>query len=242
MLENTAYVGLSHEMALRRQLDVIANNLANMNTTGFKSERMLFSEYLVKAGRDDKVSFVLDKGTSRNQEDGRLSATDNPLDLAIENRGYFVIDTPQGPRYTRSGHFRLNANGELVDSDGRGVLAKNGQPLKIDPRDSEFRVNTDGSVVSSRGPIGKIDVVSFADETALQKEGNGLYATTPENPARPAERAKVLQGMIEGSNVVPVVELTNMIELQKAYSATRDFLEKDAELRRRSIERLGKVS
>ena len=242
MLENTAYIGLSHEMALRRQLDVIANNLANMNTVGFKAERMLFSEFLVKSGGSDKVSFVLDKGTSRNLEAGRLSATDNPLDLAIEGRGYFVIDTPQGPRYSRSGHFRLNTNGELVDGEGRALLDKSGRPLKLDPQDSDFRVNTDGSVVAKRGPIGSIDVVSFADEKSLVKEGNGLYATTPQNPAQPGQRVKVRQGMVEESNVVPIVELSNMIELQKTYQATREFLDKDSELRRRSIERLGKIA
>lgn len=242
MLENTAYVGLSHEMALRRQLDVIANNLANMNTVGFKAERMLFSEYLVKAGNGDKVSFVLDKGTSRNLEDGRLSSTDNPLDLAIEGRGYFVIATPDGPRYSRSGHFRLNEKSQLVDSDGRAVLDKAGQPLRIDAQDSDFRINPDGSVVAKRGPIGSLDVVSFADERSLVKEGNGLYATTAENPAQPAAGAKVRQGMVEESNIVPVVELTNMVELQKNYQATKDFLEKDSDLRRRSIERLAKFA
>jgi len=242
MLENTAYVGLSHEMALRRQLDVIANNLANMTTVGFKAERMLFSEYLVKSGQSDQVSFVLDKGTARNLEDGRLAATDNPLDLAIEGRGYFVIDTPDGPRYSRSGHFRLNADSELVDGDGRKVRTKEGQALRIGPQDSDFRINADGSVVAARGPIGRLEVVSFADDRALVKEGNGLYAAKPENPPQPANNAKVRQGMVEESNVVPVVELTNMVELQKAYQATKDFLEKDSDLRRRSIERLARFA
>jgi flagellar basal-body rod protein FlgF len=246
MLENTAYIGLSHEMALRRQLDVIANNLANMNTTGFKSERVLFSEYLVKSGGDargaNQVSFVLDKGTSRNLEDGKLASTDNPLDLAIEGGGYFVVGTPDGPRYTRSGHFRLSPTGELITSDGKNVLDKSGRPIKLTDQDSDFRVNADGSIVARRGPIAVLDVASFADERALIKEGNGLYATTPQNPARPADKAKVRQGMIENSNVVPIVELTNMIELQKSFTATREFLDKDQELRRKSIERLSKVA
>jgi flagellar basal-body rod protein FlgF len=245
MLENTAYIGLSHEMALRRQLDVIANNLANMNTTGFKSERVLFSEYLVKGGGDtrgaNQVSFVLDKGTARNLEDGKLTSTDNPLDLAIEGGGYFVVGTDDGPRYTRSGHFRLNPTGELITSDGKNVLDKNGRPIKFTLQDSNFRVNGDGSIVAARGPIAVLDVVNFRDERALIKEGNGLYATTPQNPARPAEKAKVRQGMIEGSNVLPIVELTNMIELQKSFTATREFLDKDGDLRRKSIERLSKV-
>jgi flagellar basal-body rod protein FlgF len=244
MLENTALVGLSHEMALRRQLDVIANNLANMNTTGFKSERSLFSEYLSKSGGGPagKVSYVLDKGTARNLEDGRLTSTDNPFDLAIEGRGYFVIDTPNGPRYTRSGHFRLSPTGELITGENQFVLGKDGKPIKIGTMDSDFRVNADGTVVAKRGPIATIDVVSFADERVLQKEGNGLYATTPQNPARPAEKAKVRQGMIESSNVVPIVELTNMIELQKAYNATREYVDKDNDLRRRSLERLVRVA
>jgi flagellar basal-body rod protein FlgF len=243
MLENTALIGLSHEMALRRQLDVIANNLANMNTTGFKSERSLFSEYLSKSGGGPagQVSYVLDKGTARNLEDGRLSSTDNPLDLAIEGKGYFVVDTPNGPRYTRSGHFRLSPQGELITGENQFVLGKDGKPIKIGTMDSDFRVNGDGTVVAKRGPIATIDVVSFADERALQKEGNGLYATTPQNPARPAEKAKVRQGMIENSNVVPIIELTNMIELQKTFNATREYVDKDNELRRRSLERLVRV-
>jgi flagellar basal-body rod protein FlgF len=190
----------------------------------------------------NSISFVLDKGTARNLEDGRLTSTDNPLDLAIEGRGYFVINTPDGPRYTRSGHFRISPQGELVTNDNQQLLDKNGRPIKIGVTDSDFRVNNDGSIVAKRGSIAVIDVASFQDERALIKEGNGLYSTTPQNPARPAEKAKVRQGMIESSNVVPIVELTNMIELQKSFTATREFLDKDGELRRKSLERLARVA
>lgn len=245
MLENTALIGLSHEMALRRQLEVIANNLANMNTAAFKSERVLFSEYLVETGKGanrSSISYVLDKGTATNLEDGRLTTTGNPLDLAIEGRGYFVVGTDDGPRYTRNGHFKISPTGELVTGDNQTVLAKTGRPIKIGITDSDFRVNEDGSIVAKRGPIAVIDVVSFANDRALQKQGNGLYSTTPQNPPRPAEKTKVRQGMIEDSNVVPIIELTNMIELQKNFQSTRDYVDKDGDLRRKSIERLARIA
>jgi flagellar basal-body rod protein FlgF len=242
MLENTAYVGLSHEMALRRQLDVVANNLANMNTTGYKAERVLFGDYMMQAGAGDKVAFVLDKGTARNLEDGRLAATDNPLDLAIEGRGYFVVDTPQGQRYTRSGHFRLGPQGQLVTGDGLAVLDKSGKPITLTADDVDFRVNGDGSIVSKRGPIAVLDLVSFQSEQSLLKEGSNLYAAPDGTAAQPADnRVRVRQGMVESSNVVPIIELSNMLELQKTYQATRDFLDKDSDLRRRSIQSLAKV-
>jgi len=243
MLENTAYVGLSHEMALRRQLDVVANNLANMNTTGYKAERVLFGDYLMQAGAGDKVAFVLDKGTARNLEDGRLASTDNPLDLAIEGRGYFVVDAPQGQRYTRSGHFRLGPQGQLVTGDGLAVLDKSGKPITLTAEDVDFRVNGDGSIVSKRGPIATLDLVSFQNEQSLLKEGSNLYAAPDGVTAQPADkRVQVRQGMIENSNVVPIIELSNMLELQKTYEATRDFLDKDNDLRRRSIQSLAKVA
>lgn len=241
MLENTVYVALSRQLALKRQLAVVANNLANMDTTAYKTQRMLFEEFLVETSDGGRpISFVQDVAVARNLEDGELEPTGNPLDLALSGRGYFVVETPDGLRYTRNGHFRLDQEGRLVTQDGFPVLDDGNQPIQVDLAATQLQVSPDGTVATGPGQVARLQVVGFANEYKLSAVGAGLYETD-EQP-QPAPDAKIMQGMLEGSNVEPILEINALIELSRAYQSTQQMLENDHDLRRRTIRQLGQVA
>lgn len=238
MLENTTYIALSRQMAMRHQLDVIANNMANMDTTAFKGNRILFEEYLVDAKDGSNLSFVQDVGTVRNATQGEISRTDNPLDIAITGRGYLVVGAPEGDRYTRNGHLRVDEAGVLVTQEGLPILSDAGTPLVINPADRP-RFAKDGTMSGDAGLIGRLQIVSFENEHALTPIGASLYAT--EQRPTPAEDTSVEQGMIENSNVEPIIEITAMIELLRSYQSTQSMMQREDELRRRAIRQLGQI-
>jgi flagellar basal-body rod protein FlgF len=239
MNENIAYIALSQQLALARQLAVVANNVANMSTTAYKSERVLFEEFLVTTDEGVELSFVQDVAVARDLQDGELKQTGNPLDLAISGRGYFVIETPEGPRYSRNGHFRLSSEGRLVTQDGFAVLDAQNQPIEVNPEEKSITVSPDGTVALGAGAATRLQIVGFANEYNLRPVGSGLYET--EEATQPAPRAAVLQGMLESSNVEPILEITQMIELSRSYEATQRLLESGNDLSLRTIRRLATV-
>jgi flagellar basal-body rod protein FlgF len=240
-MENPAYIALSRQMVLRRQLDIIANNLANVNTGSYKREDLAFVEYLVKpdgagnptfARADGRVAMVQDLGMVRDTRQGPMAQTDAPMDLAINGEGYFVVDTPDGPRYTRQGRFQVDANSQLVTSDGYPVQGTDG-PIFVPPDDGEVKIARDGTISTVGGQIGRVRLVSFADETSLKHAGASLYlATTAPEPAPDSE---VIQGMVEESNVQPVVELTEMIAVLRNYQAAQKIVDAHDDMARRVI-------
>jgi flagellar basal-body rod protein FlgF len=235
-METTAYIALSRQTVLRRQMDVIANNIANMTASGFKAEAMLLEPVVVRAGQGQRLAFVQDVATIRDLDPGPITTTGNPLDLAIEDRGYFVVETPEGPRYTRSGQFRLNDAGELVTGDGHPVLDDSGGPLVVPAESGALSVASDGTVSSAQGVLGRIDLVAFANEERLEKAGASLYRT--DQPAVPAEGARVVQGALEGSNVQPILEMTRMMATVRAYQGVHRLLDTHHEMQRRAIEKM----
>lgn len=239
MIENTAYIVLSRQTAMRRQLDVIANNIANMSSTAFKSEQVLFNEYLVDGEERSKIAFVTDIGTARNLAAGEFIRTENPLDLAIRGRAYLTVETPEGERYTRNGSLRIDGEGFLVTSYGHKILDDTGQAIELDPNDPRLSVAHDGTLTGGQGPIGRIALVTFENEQNLEQIGSGLYRTD-DQPIE-AEDATVEQGMLENSNVEPILEMTRMIELSRSYQSTNSMMTREDEMRRRGIERLGRV-
>jgi flagellar basal-body rod protein FlgF len=236
-MENTNYIALSSMTALRRQMDVIANNIANAETTAYRAERMLFEEYLADIGTGMPASFVLDYGVVRDTMEGQISATVNPLDVAISGKGYLVIETDEGLRYTRNGHFKLNDEGTLVTSTGNPVLDNGGKTITVPLGDGNVVISPDGVVSTESGTIGQLDLVSFENEQELRKAGDGLY-TTDAVPL-PAEEARFLQGMIESSNVEPIIETTEMMRLVRRYQSIQKLMEQADELRRRAVNTLG---
>ncbi|WP_298364661.1 flagellar basal-body rod protein FlgF [Azospirillum sp.] len=240
-MENSIYVALSRQMALQRQLEVTSNNIANMNTTGYKNQRTLFTEFMEKPAMHEKVSFVQDRAVVRDLSVGGMTQTGNPMDLALTGNGYFTVDTASGPRYTRAGNFRMNDQRQMVDGGGLPVLADNGQPITLPAGTSDVKVSGDGTVSTELGPVGKLNIVTFKNEQLMTEVGAGLYVTDEEPQPAPAD-TKVAQGLLEGSNVKPVVEMTQMIEIQRSYMSAQKVIENENDRIRNMITKLGRTA
>ncbi len=234
-MENTGYIALSRQSVLRRKMDIIANNMANMTTPAFKGEDMMFVEHLKKTGNNDRVSLVQDLAVLRNLNAGPMTKTDNPLDLAINGDGYFVVETPDGERYTRNGTFQLNQDGQIVTTQGDPVLDIGGNAITIPPNEPHISISRDGSISAGETLIGRIQIVGFENEQELEKQSNSLFARGDQEP-QAAEGAEVAQGMIEGSNVQGIVEMTKMITTVRSYSSTSKLVEQEHERQRRAIQ------
>ncbi len=240
-MENTAYIALSRQLVLTRQLDIIANNLANANTASFKRSDLAFVEYLVKPDAngnptfvkaDGKVAMVQDLGMVRDTGQGSLTQTGAPLDLAISGDAYFEVKTPDGARYTRLGRFQVDSGSQLVTSDGFAVQGEGG-PIFVPPDDGEIKIARDGTISSNGGILGKLRLLHFADEQGLRHDNAGLYiATTAPTSATDSE---VVQGMVEESNVQPVVEITQLIAVMRNFEAAQKMVEAQDDLTRRVI-------
>lgn len=233
-MENALVVALSRQAVMERQMEVIANNIANASTPGFKGEQMLFVEYLMQTKGGETVSYVQDIGVVRNYDEGEMSSTGNSLDAAIHGKGWFVVDTPDGPAYTRNGHFSINPRGQLVNSGGHPVMSSTGSPITIGPEDTGIEISADGTISTTAGTKGKLDIVTFKDESELQKASESLF-TTDAVPERATE-ARVIQGMLEGSNVEPIIEMTSMITALRSYQGAGEFVNSDDGILRDAIQ------
>jgi flagellar basal-body rod protein FlgF len=247
-MDNSLLVSLSQQLAAYRAMDVIANNLANASTPGFKREAAKFEEYITRLRPAEgqkgpqSMSFVKDAGVMRDSSQGNVEQTGAPYDIALTGKGYFAVQTPAGMRYTRDGHFSLDANGNLVTSQGFQVQGDGGT-ITITPNDGDINIAPDGtisSVVHGVGnQLGKLKVVDFADNAALVKQGANLYSTgqSPTAPTNPGVR----QGALEASNVAPVIEISHMIEVMRAYEATATLAKSQEDMMRQAIEKLGQM-
>ena len=240
IMENTLFVALSRQMVLRRNMEVIANNVANASTPGFKGEQMMFVEHLAEAGGTGgakKLSFVQDIGVARNYAPGELSHTGNPLDLAIKGKGWFVVQTPQGEQYTRNGRFQLDKDGQLVSSHGHPVLGKGGRKIVLGLNDRQIEVKGDGTIKSESGQW-QLEVVSFENQQSLRKVTGSLYRTDAD--PKEATDAKVSQGVLEESNVEPIIEVTRMISALRDYQSAQRMIQTEHERQRRAIQTITK--
>ncbi len=242
-MESSAYIALSRQGALRREMDVIANNLANMNTTAFKGEKMMFVEHLVKSKGGEnfipaKLSFTRDVAQYRDMGAGPIKTTGNPLDVAIQRDGYFVVDTPGGEQFTRNGRLTLDNEGQMVTEHGYPVMSTASTPFFLSPEDKNIHIAGDGTVSTSNGELGKIRVVEFEDKQKLQKQAAGLWTSsqTPQDMAKP----QVVQGALESSNVNAITELTKMIDVHRAYDSVKSFIEKEDQRQKKMIEQLAR--
>lgn len=238
-METTTPIALSRQIVLRRQMDIIANNIANMTATGFRAESLLAEEVPVDVGPRQTVRYVQDVALVRDLTPGAMIPTNNPLDVAIEGEGYFMIATEEGERYTRNGQFRLNELGELVTADGDGVLNDGGGAIVVPPGSPSVTIAPDGTVSVPDGLLGRLGVVIFDDFQDMEKAGHGLYRT--DQAPLPRAEVNVVQGMIEGSNVRPVLEMTEMMTTLRAYQGTQKIIDAHHELERRMVERMLEV-
>jgi flagellar basal-body rod protein FlgF len=244
-MENTSLIAVSSQSVLRRQMDVIANNLANMNTSGFKGEKMLFREHLVRSRGGEQVlgdtlHFVTDVATVRDMSEGPLVKTGNPLDVAIRGKGMLAIRTEEGERYTRNGSLLIDADGNLTTQAGHRVLDDAGQPVQLGPGDTNIQVSRDGTISSDIGRLGKLKIVEFENPNDMQLIAGGVYFSDAQ--PKDAESPDVVQGMVEGSNVEPIIELTRMIEVSRAYQGVKTMIEKEDERIKKMVQEYGRTA
>ena len=252
-MENTLLIGLSRQTTLERQLDVVANNIANVNTTGYKADSSLFEEYLKSGAHEDnfvggdrRVSYVQDRGTFRDFTQGSADQTKNPLDIAIDGSAFLVVQTPAGERYTRDGGLQLNNQGQLVTAAGNPVLGTGG-PIVFQPTDHDINVTPDGtvSVVEGNGRTdsirGKLRLVNFPDAQKLLKEGLNLYAAGEGGTGQPDTKSALRQGFIEKSNVNAVAEMSRMMDVTRAYTSISTLLQQQHDLHKTAIQQLADV-
>ena len=241
-MELTSYVALSYLSAQQRALDVTASNLANAGTSGFKAERVLFSDWLAKQNGTDgthgskPVSFVQDRATWRDQTEGPLQHTGNPLDLAIGGEGFFTVDTPRGPRLTRAGKFTAQTDGTISDTQGNALLDTTGQKLRISAADVTLTVTADGTLSSENGTIGRIGVVQPSDLAQMQGEGGTVLKS--DAPTSPVAQPQIVQGAIEDSNVQPIMEMTRMMSGLRSFQFTSQLVEQEAQRMQGAIDKL----
>lgn len=248
------YTALSGAIAQNLRLETTANNLANVNTTGFKKDSQTFQEYLTANEKPPAViqvpkvpasiesfydmqggdkSYVDSAGTFTNFSQGSLKATGGTLDVAIDGRGFFEVATPRGVRLTRNGSFMVDGNGQLVTRDGWPLLRSAGagidpaeRTVKIEPG-AVLTITDSGEIFQGEQSLGKISVVDVADTQALQKEGSSTFTFKPNFPAQFSnmERPNLRQGFVEGSNVNVVQEMTDMITATRLFESTQKAIQ-----------------
>ena len=244
-MDNALYVGLSRQIVLRRELDLIANNIANLDTTGFKVESMMHKTDpgapAMTLGGPRPVKFVSADGVARDFGQGPLRKTGGPFDMAIEGQGFFQVQGPDGARFTRDGRFMTDGTGRLVTQAGLAVLDEGGGEIIVDAEKGPVSISADGVLSQGDERIGRVGMYTFENLAALEKAGDNLYRNTSNLQPQPAAQARLRQGMLEGANVQPILEITRMIEVSRAYESTAKMMDSEAELSRRAVERMGRV-
>ena len=244
-LENAQLIGLSKQVALRRELDVVANNLANINTAGFKRHEVLFEDYLMPVAEygarrnvDETLHYVSDRATIRDFSEGSFEQTGSAYDVALQGDGWLVVETADGPRYTRNGAMTTNASGQLVTHSGDPVAGADG-PINIPNDASSIAIARDGTISADGNTIGRLRVVKFQNMADLIADDGTLFRSN----ATPIEDTSttVQQGMLERANVRGVLEIARLIEITRAYTSLTSAMDRTDKLRQTAIQTLGQV-
>ena len=246
-MDNTLFISLSHQVARRRQMDIIANNIANMSTTAFKREAVMFRQYLTEINDGESedlkyAAFVQDYGIKREFTDGRMITTGNLLDLALSGKGLMKVryDTTE-EAYTRNGHLSLSNQGTLITSAGYELLDENNRPIQLPEDITGLKFAEDGTISTPRdGIIAKLDLVEFPSTAPLQKIGDGLFRADilPDQ----AQDTRLSQGVYESSNVQPILEVNKMINVSRAYMRTAKLMNNLQDLQKDATNRITKLN
>ncbi|HSZ90598.1 MAG TPA: flagellar basal-body rod protein FlgF [Acetobacteraceae bacterium] len=241
-MEIVSNVAASRLVAQQRVMDVIADNIANASTPGFKTERMQFSDWLSKQRGTDvpqgdrSIAYTQDRATWRDLRAGTLTHTNNPFDLGITSDGYFTVRTSRGPRLTRDGRFGLMPDGTMANSAGNAVLDNNGQPITLSPADTQITIAGDGTISSENGQLAKVGVVQPTDPMQLAAEGDTLFSSG--STTAPVTSPGLVQGSIEDSNVQPVLEMTRMIDGERQFQFMTQLIQAESDREQSAIDKL----
>lgn len=243
-MDNTLMLALQTQRVLQRRMDITANNLANVSTHGFKTDALMTEEadHTGAAATDGvaDVRFVRDIGLTRDMDQGDIAITSNPFDVAIQGGGFFVVQGPNGPLYTRDGAFAMSPDGRLVTADGRAVLGQGGSTIQLDPEAGTPSIGRDGVVSQDGNEVAHLGIVGFAHPEALEKAGDNLWDAAGQTQTAPD--GVIVQGALENSNVRPVLELTKLITISRAYESAAKIVANADDLRQRAIQELGKAA
>ncbi len=238
-MDNAGYITLTRLSGLRREMAMVAHNIANAGTTGFRREGMVFSEFVVATDRHEpSLSMALGNTRQTSQLQGGLAQTNGSFDMAIEGEGFFQLETPDGPRLTRAGMFTPNPAGELVNMDGHHLLDAGGAPIFVPPDARSITMARDGTLSGDGQPFAQVGLVRPVDPLSVTRAAGTLFAV--DGPVEPVEAPMILQGFVEESNVEPLIELARMIEVQRAYEQGQRLLEREDERIRNVIQTLGR--
>jgi flagellar basal-body rod protein FlgF len=243
-LDNALLIGLTRQSTLRRQLDVIANNIANMNTAGFKVERPAFQEVSERPARHQDgprpIRFVEDWALARDFSAGALEKTGSAFDVAIETQGFLsVMDEASREIFlTRDGRLQPNSDGVLVTQTGHTVLDDERAPITLDLENAQdLVINRDGTLVQGGEVIARLGILDVTDRSQLTKQGDNLFRADEAALVQPEELV-LRQGFLEASNVQPILEMTRMMETNRAYDSASKMIRAAEELKRKAIEKL----
>jgi flagellar basal-body rod protein FlgF len=253
-MENALLIGLSRQVALGHELDMIANNIANVDTTGYKADKTVFSDFLMPRasdqnfnGRDRQVNFVEDRATYIDMAPGSIQHTGNPLDVTIDGDAYLVVQTARGTRYTRNGALQVNGAGQLVTSNGDKVVGTGG-PITFQNLDHDIVISSSGIITVREGnstadtPRGTLQLASFTNPQVLQKDGGSTFMAPPGVASNtPSPNTRVVQGAIEKSNVNGVAAMARMIEITRSYTDIANILTQEGDLRKNALAQLSQI-
>jgi flagellar basal-body rod protein FlgF len=238
-MDNAGYTTLTRQSGLLREMQTVANNIANISTTGFRKEGLVFSEFIADLGDSGpSLSMATANAHTTFQVQGPLTQTNGTFDLAIEGDGFFLIETPQGQELTRAGSFTPNAQGELSTSAGNRLLDNGGAPIFVPPDATDVNVSSDGTLSVASQPVAQIGLYLPQVATDLSRRDGVSFAV--KNGAKPLEGGTVVQGFLEDSNVNAIAEIARMIEVQRAYEFGQSLLNKEDERIRSVLQTLGK--
>ncbi|WBU59794.1 flagellar hook-basal body complex protein [Paracoccus albus] len=225
-MDNAIYAGLTRQSGLMREMRVIANNIANAETTGFRREGVIFSEHVADTGRGlDALSMANARGRLLDLEQAGMTLTGGTYDLAVDGPGFFAVQTDDGVKITRAGAYLTSAEGELMNADGHRLLDEGLAPIQVPPGAASVAVGPDGTLSADGEQLARIGLFAPPETQLMQRSGGTLFDAGDE--LQPAGNATIRQGFLEGSNVQPIAEITRMIEVQRAYEIGQNLLDRE---------------
>ncbi len=236
-MDAAGYVTLTRQTGLMREMQVVAHNIANASTTGFRREGVVFSEHVKRLPDGPSLSMANADARAIDLREGGLSQTGGTYDFAIQGEGFFLIETPQGQQLTRAGSFTPNADGELVTPDGHRLLDEGGGPIFVPPDARDVSLARDGTLSADGAPVTRVGLWQPTDPLSLTHQAGTLFSA---KGVRPVEGGQIIQGSVEESNVNPVTEVSRMIEVQRAYEMGQSLLDREDERIRGVIRTLGR--
>lgn len=223
-MDNASYTTLTRQSGLLQEMQVVAHNIANMTTAGFRAEGVIFAEHVrALEGESDSLSMATASGRRISPQQGALDQTGSPFHMAIEGEGFFLVQTPEGQALTRAGNFLRSAAGELVTPDGHFLLDGGGAPVFVPPDATSVMLGRDGTLSADGQPLTQIGLWTAIDPIELTRQAGSLF--TAESGVQPIEGGILIQGAVEKSNVNPVAQIARMIEVQRAYELGQSFFE-----------------